>query len=278
MDGWGHTAFRWLGIAGIELSGQGVVIAIDPFFSRPPFRREWLGRVLPYRPLVAAKVPRCDYILVSHSHWDHLIDVPEVVRATGALAMASARGSRLLSILGAPEERVQQIQAGDTLPLGGFRIQVLAARHRPPHEDRRLPGLLPREPLPQLPPAVGHTDADFSFLIEAGELRLLHWNGDDPEPAVPADLLFLGPQRNQEQYGALLRRVRPKVVIPVRWDEMVSPPIAPSSIRLARSSWSLSALHAAGLSSFKKAIRRVAPTARVFLPDPFQSYRLDQML
>jgi len=278
MDEWDHTTFRWLGIAGIELRNEGVIIAIDPFFSRPPLRRVWLGRVLPHRSLVAAKLPRCDYILVSHSHWDHLTDVPEVVLATGALTLASERGSRLLSILGLPQERVRRIQVGDSLPLGGFRVHVLPARHRSPHGDHRLPGLLPRELRSPFHPSDYQADLEFSFLIEARGLRLLHWNGDDPEPAVPADLLFLGPQRSPEHYGALLRSVRPKVVIPVRWDEAGRPPIAPPFTHLARSSWSLSVLHTAGLSSFKKAIRRVAPTARVFLPDPFKSYRLDQMV
>ncbi len=48
--------------------------------------------------------PRCDFVLVTHAHWDHLMDVPDVVLNTGATALGSANTCQLLALLGvAPE-------------------------------------------------------------------------------------------------------------------------------------------------------------------------------
>src|SRR5258708_40356377 len=74
------VGMRWLGVAGTELSGDGRTLLIDPFVSRPPARRLWAGRVAPDGALVAEKVPQGDVVLVTHAHWDHIMDVPEVAR------------------------------------------------------------------------------------------------------------------------------------------------------------------------------------------------------
>ena len=111
--------FRWLGVAGIELRAQDGVLVIDPFLTRfGPWRA--LGRVRSNRSLVAGTVRECDFVLVSHAHWDHLMDVPEVVRATGAQAFGSANTCRLLSVCGVPATHIRQIGAGDRLVLGAF--------------------------------------------------------------------------------------------------------------------------------------------------------------
>jgi len=60
--------FRWLGVGGIEIRVEQQILAVDPFFTRPPFRRLWFGRVRPNRKLIADLMPRCNHILVTHAH------------------------------------------------------------------------------------------------------------------------------------------------------------------------------------------------------------------
>src|SRR4051812_38199205 len=79
------VSFRWLGVAGIELTAGGRTLAVDPFFTRPPLRRFLFGRVASNPRLVRKHLPSCDYVLVSHSHWDHMMDAPEGARNTGAV-------------------------------------------------------------------------------------------------------------------------------------------------------------------------------------------------
>lgn len=269
--------FRWLGVAGIELSTEEEVLAIDPFFSRPPFRRMWFGRVIPDRPLVAAKLPRCDFVLITHAHWDHLMDVPEVLRNTGAVALGSPNSCRLLSILGVPEDQIHPIQSGEEFPLGEFLIQVFPARHGTAFGRPVFSGLLPHDLHPPLRVRDYRMDVNFSFLIEAGGYRLLDWNSEDPEPAVQADVLFVGPQRKPGYYDALLRQVRPRIVIPIHWDDFFRPLSRPLRPLFTPPNWTLPPLHYMRLAEFKHTLRKVAPTARVFLPELFQSYKLDHL-
>ncbi len=270
--------FRWLGVAGIELSTGEQVLAIDPFFSRPPFRRMWFGRVVPDRPLVAAKLPQCDFVLVTHSHWDHLMDVPEVVRNTGALALGSGNSCRLLSILGTPQEQTRQIHAGDDFSLGEFRIHVLPASRGTALQQPIFAGVLPQELRPPLRIRDYRMDLNFSFLIDVGGYRLLDWNSEDPEPAVPADVLFVGPQRSRQYYDALLRQVRPRMVIPIHWDDFFRPLSKPLRPIFAPPAWAFPPLRTLNLAEFRHTLQRVAPTTKLFLPEIFRPYKLDHVI
>ena len=100
----GAVRFRWLGVAGIELLSSEELMAdesllIDPFFTRPPIWRLWFGRVAPNPARIPASLPRCDHILVSHAHYDHLLDVPVIARRTLARVYGSANTCALLQSL-----------------------------------------------------------------------------------------------------------------------------------------------------------------------------------
>lgn len=273
----GSIRLRWLGTAGLELSTDREVLAVDPFFTRPPFRRIWFGRVFPDRRLVAAKLPRCDFVLVTHSRWDHLMDVPEVVLNTGATALGSPNSCRLLTLLGVPEDRIQEIRADDRLDLGGFQIQVFRAQHSTVFQKPIINRLPPVGLQPPLRPRDHRMDVAFSFLIETDSHRLLDWHSATPDPAVPADVLFVGPDQQPPYYEALLAQVRPKVVIPIHWDDLLRPPSLPPSPMPATPAWALPPLQRVELARFRRTIQRVAPTTRVFIPEILRRYDLPQV-
>src|SRR5258708_1809411 len=106
------VGMRWLGVAGIELSVGGRTLLIDPFVSRPPARRLWAGRVASDGALVAEKVPQGDVVLVTHAHWDHIMDVPEVARRTGAAVYGSPNACALLQALRVPPAQLHRLPAG----------------------------------------------------------------------------------------------------------------------------------------------------------------------
>ena len=89
--------FRWLGTGGIELVVNDQVLLIDPYFTRFPLRKLVLGRVRPNRALIGDTIKHSDYVLLSHAHFDHLMDVPDMVRNTGAVAIGSPNSCRLCS-------------------------------------------------------------------------------------------------------------------------------------------------------------------------------------
>ncbi|MEV5505134.1 MBL fold metallo-hydrolase [Streptomyces orinoci] len=84
---------RWLGVAGWELSFGEHSILVDPYLSRQEYRRAD-GTTNPAMPLkpnpgIVETVARHhltkapDLVLVTHGHWDHLLDVPQLLGRGG---------------------------------------------------------------------------------------------------------------------------------------------------------------------------------------------------
>jgi len=270
-------AFRWLGVAGIELAVNGQTLVVDPFFTRPPLRRLWWGRVCPDRDLIAAKLRRCTFVLVTHAHWDHVLDVPEVARRTGARVCGSANTCDLLRVCGVPPAQIRQIRAGDRLTLGPYHLTVLPAQHGSIGVDRLLGGPLPPNLRPPLRIRDCRMDDCFSFLISAGGQRLLCAPGERPEDAAPADVLFVHTHRPEAYYEALLRVVQPALVVPYHWDDFFRPlskPLRP----FFKPTWrALPPLERMNPLRLGRRIAQIAPTARVLVPEPFHTYELSTL-
>lgn len=270
--------FRWLGVAGMELSTNEQSLLIDPFLTRPPFRRMWVGRVYANSSLVAATVPRGDFVLVTHAHWDHVMDVPEVIRHTGATAFGSPNTCQLLSLSGVSQECIHEIKVGDQFALGAFQIEVLPAEH----------GLVLGRPFASGPLARGlrlplrmrdyRMDSCFSFLIMVGGLRFLDWSSERPEPAVPADVLLVKPQQEQPYYEALLHVVQPRVVIPMHWDDFMRPLSRPLRPMLKPPRLAFPPFSRVDLAGFRRLLKQIAPEMQVFIPDVLHLYELKEIL
>ena len=268
--------FRWLGVAGIELQGPGgQVLAIDPFFTRPPMRRLWFGRVQPDRALSAQKLPRCDWLLVTHAHFDHVMDVPDVLRHTGATAYGSANTCGLLTACGVPGAQVRRIAAAEALDLGAFHVQVLPALHTP--TPGFGPGALRAGLRPPLRLRDYRLDCDLAFLVEVGGLRLLDWGGVSSQCAVRADVLCAFPFGAREGLQALLEAVRPRLVIPLHWDDLFRSLSRPLRPFLQPPRWAWPPLQRVDLAEFARSVERLRPGTKVLVPEAFRAYDLCEL-
>jgi L-ascorbate metabolism protein UlaG (beta-lactamase superfamily) len=115
----------WLGHATTRITSvAGKVIVIDPFLTRNP-------RTPPeYRDLKA--VGKVDLILVTHGHQDHVSDLLELARLTGAKVLANYEfGRNLVSLSLLEENNVIAMNKGGTAePLGrGVKIHMVHADH-----------------------------------------------------------------------------------------------------------------------------------------------------
>ncbi len=271
--------FRWLGAAGVELTAGHQVLAVDPFFTRPPFRRLWFGRAESDRTLAAAKLPRCDFILISHAHYDHLMDVPDVARRTGATVCGSPNACRLAAALGVPDGQIRQIGLGDRLHLGAFDVEVLPGDHRKTPLDILINAPLPATLRSPLRLTDYRMDACYSFLIRVGPYRILH--GAAP---VPADLWLTVPTRRRGRNAELLRAIRPQLVVPIHWDNFFRPlsrPIRPlpgtaGHTALALPGTALPLFRRMNPAALGRAPVEMGLGARVLVPEIFRAYRLDE--
>jgi L-ascorbate metabolism protein UlaG (beta-lactamase superfamily) len=264
--------FRWLGIAGVELTANGSTLLVDPCFTRPRWWHLGFGRVRPDARRVAEHIQAGDYVLVSHAHWDHLMDVPEVLRHTGGLALGSPNTCRLLAACGVPAGQVREMRAGQQLRLGDLSVTVLPAQHI------RLPGFGPGRLSPRLRPPLRlrdyRMDDCFSFLVEGDGLRLLDWCGLGRAPAPPADVLCVAPYAPAAYYPALLRQVAPRLVVPVHWDDPFRPLSRPARPFFKAPAWAWPPMGRVKLAEFRRIVEETLPEAQVLIPEMLCVYDL----
>ena len=269
---------RWLGVAGIELRVNKQILVIDPFVTRPPIRRMWFGRIRSDSTLVTAKVPRGDFVLVTHAHWDHVMDVPVIIKQTRAEVYGSTNTCKLLTILGVPEEHLHEIKVGDQLTLGMFQVAILQAEHGLVLGRPFATGSLASNLHPPLRMRDYRMDTCFSFLIEVDGLRFLDWSSEKVHLAPLADVLFVKPLQKPDYYEALLGVVQPRVVIPIHWDDFMRPLSRPLRPMLKPPRLAFQPLARVDLAAFSQLIKRIAPQTQVFFPEIFRLYELSEFL
>lgn len=110
----------WLGHAAFEIvSSNGTRILIDPFIKGNPAIPAELKDLSRYKPA---------FILVTHSHGDHMGDAIEIAKANRA-KLVTVNFPALFQKESFPEELVQTINVGGTVMLGDLKVHVVPAMH-----------------------------------------------------------------------------------------------------------------------------------------------------
>src|SRR5947207_320448 len=83
-----RVTLDWLGVATFRLTIGNLVVFLDAYLDRVP--------AAPPVGLTTADVARADYVLVGHSHFDHLWGAERIAARTGAIVIGSHETVRLL--------------------------------------------------------------------------------------------------------------------------------------------------------------------------------------
>jgi L-ascorbate metabolism protein UlaG (beta-lactamase superfamily) len=221
----------YLGTNGYQFEFDGRALLVDPYFSRVDLLSVGLGsRIRPDMSRIAEGMrylaPKADAILVTHGHFDHLLDVPVVMSRTHARLIASASAVELAKRAGAPSG--DAVTAGDVRWLGPWKIRVLSATHdrlfgKAPFDQSEMRGSGP-----PLHPADWVCGEPLAFLIEAGGQRIYIDSGGTPEQLPPrdrVDLAILGmalPDSRARLPGAV-EHLQPRYVLPSHQDNFFRP-------------------------------------------------------
>jgi L-ascorbate 6-phosphate lactonase len=121
---------RWLGQAGYEIRSRGgQVLLLDAYLSHNV--EEELGQVRAVEPPVSVEDAQADVLLATHWHPDHLD--PDLCRSLRdrsrcAFVGPTSNSSRLAG-WGVPVDRVHELDRGETIRVGDFRLTAGYARH-----------------------------------------------------------------------------------------------------------------------------------------------------
>ena len=108
----------WLGCATFRLTIDDLVVFCDAYMDRVPLAPE-VG-------LTTADVDRADYVLVGHSHFDHIAGVEAVAAKTGARVIGSNESARVLREAGVDGSQLMPAQGGERYELApGVSVQVI---------------------------------------------------------------------------------------------------------------------------------------------------------
>lgn len=127
---------QWLGHAAVKLTSlEGKVIVIDPFLKKNPKTPE------KYKNL--KELGKVDVILLTHGHFDHLADVVELSKLTGAKVAANAELVRNLAASGILDSNqiIAMNKSGIITPAGDkVKIHMVRAEHSSSIDMAKLVG------------------------------------------------------------------------------------------------------------------------------------------
>jgi len=133
---------KYFGTAGWEITDGNTTVLIDPYISRiklgegpsisPDDKRKNYGRDDYYESdtlLIDSLIKKVDFILVHHSHFDHLSDVPYIARKTGAKVIATETTTNILKGYGIPNEQLYTVKGGEDYQFEGFSVRIMTSIH-----------------------------------------------------------------------------------------------------------------------------------------------------
>jgi L-ascorbate metabolism protein UlaG (beta-lactamase superfamily) len=235
---------RWLGVAGFSIASGGAVLLHDPYFSRPGLLRTLFGRYRPdpevLEPLLAPDGPAPElaaarWVLIGHSHFDHLGDAPWLAARVGAVLAGSGTTVNLAQGYGLDAAQGRRLEPGDVWSAGPFEIRVIESRHA-----RVLLGRVPMEGRVEAPAegpvhafsfplgdARGYLVSDAAsgariFLLSSAAVHPPALEALRAEPRI--DLLLPAIQGRDPDFARrLVENLRPRWVVPHHFDDFFTP-------------------------------------------------------
>lgn len=282
-----QVTLKYLGTAGWEISDGATIILIDPYLSRingppPPgggtghtvaedTRRayRWTDLATPDETAIDAHIQKADFILVTHTHYDHVLDVPYIALKTHAAVIGTESTENVVRAFGVPEEQLLTVRGGEDYQFRGFSIKVIPSIHSPLDHKRYFSsavaarGMKAPLTLEQMHPEGG----TLAYLIRFPGHQILAFGGmnyiEREIAGLEPDVVLVGAGGSRREIydysGRLMRALGyPALVLPTHWDNFL----------LSFEASQQAALDA--LQSFLAEIAAASPKTKVIVPKYFE--------
>ncbi len=279
-----------LGAAGWQITDGKRVILLDPYLSRLRVTGQFGTYTTPTLPgdgrkifgpdddLIAdtaaidAHVTRADFILHSHSHFNHTLDMPSIARKTGATVLGTESTTNLARAEGVPERQLIAVRGGEDYAFDGLSVKVIPSLHSALNGKHFFDSrVVPRDF--QGPRRLGRDieGGTLAYLLRLGGYQIL-WFGsmnyiEREVQGLRPDVAMIAAARQRleihDYTGRLLRAIGvPRLVFATHWDEQSFPFGAPQDDRLREA------------QGFVTEVKAVSPRTRVVVPRHFERHTL----
>lgn len=219
----------WHGTASVELQSVSSRLLTDPFV--PLKGAEWSTDISSYDGF--------SDILVTHGHFDHIADIPEIIRRNPETTVhcTDAPYETLLT-RGVPETNLKLIRYNETILIGRFSVNVYHGKHAvlPEATFSRVKSMLFNKNAGNLPHIAREAlrcrenDETVVYVIhaEGREITImgsLNLRGDIEYP-TGSDILMLpynGWEDNLPPAVSVIKKLAPESVILTHWDNSFPP-------------------------------------------------------
>jgi L-ascorbate metabolism protein UlaG (beta-lactamase superfamily) len=290
----GQVVLTYLGTAGWEISDGTTVILVDPYLSRingpaPPgggtghpidadTRRAygWNDLASPDIEAIDSHIQRADFVLVTHAHYDHILDVPHIALKTRASVVGTESSENVMRAYSVPEEQLLTVRGGEDYDFGSFSLKVIPSLHSPLDHKHYFssaiapPGMKAPLTLEQIHPEGG----TLAYLIRFRGHQILAFGGmnyiEREIAGLNPDVVLVGAGNSRKEVydysGRLMRALGyPAIVIPTHWDNFLAPYSASQQPALD------------ALQSFVREIAAASPKTRVIVPKYFEPIVLENL-
>ena len=267
------------------------IILLDPYLSRVRFQGRQYGphdaTAIPDDPRPVVKIdehassdretidrhiPKADYIIQSHSHFNHAMDMPYIARRTGAVVIGTESTCNIAANGGVPDEQIHAVKGGEDYDYKTFSIRVIPSLHsalscKLYKDFGTVP--LKGEPLCLDEYVEGGT---LAYYIRMGGREILMFGSmnyiEREIDGLRPDVVFIAsapPRLEIHGYTERLMRALgcPRLVVATHWDDQGLPFGASQDKARAQT------------AAFVQEVKAVSPHSDVFVPLHFQTLVLD---